>query len=236
MRSCEEFERLLPAYVAGVADQADVADIGEHLAECSPCMNDFQRVVKDLGALKAWRDPVVPEGLSARVLERLVASEDLRRREALGEETAWGAPLQRGLTWAVLSVLTLVVLATMVTAQTAARHDSKRRACANNLHNMAAAIPGDQFLPPLKSRLEALHLRKALDEETRTCPLGDRIAPGQFSNYLLELHGPRFLAGDDPRNHGYSDANVLLNDGTVITITPAQAGLWELLDPYSPGR
>ncbi len=52
----------------------------------------------------------------------------------------------------------------------------------------------------------------------------------------MNLHGPTYLAGDVRSNHRWLDANILLNDGSVITVTPNQAELWDLLDPFSPGR
>ncbi|MCE9582420.1 MAG: zf-HC2 domain-containing protein [Planctomycetes bacterium] len=261
MRSCEDFEKLLPAYVAGVADPVDMADIGEHLAECSPCMNDFQRVVRDLGTLKSWRDAIPPEGLAAGVLEKLASTEDQRRREALGEETSWGEPIQRALTWVMLGAVGLVVLATLVTAQSAVQYESQRRVCADNLRLIGeAAISEGEFQGPLEPRLRKL--RKSLDRSIRECPLGpplvdetpvtlpngEQVSPPKkaelFSNYSLALRGPHYLAGDDRRNHSSDpghqtmgpDANILLSDGSVISVTPAQSVLWELLDPYSPGR
>ncbi len=248
MRSCEDFEKLLPAYVAGIADPADVAEIGEHLGDCEPCMNDFQRVVKDLGTLKAWRDPVPPEGLSARVLEQLVSEEERRRREALGEETSWGEPVQRGLTLAVMGALGVVMLATLVTAQSSARHEQQRRHCADNLRRIGevATVQG-RFTAPLESKALRIELQRSY-AESLVCPvagtLPDQVdgadAPDSrspaWSSYRMNLRGPKYLAGDERANHRWIDANILLDDGSVITVTPAQGGLWELLDPHSPGR
>jgi hypothetical protein len=213
-----------------------VAEIGEHIGDCEPCMNDFQRVVKDLGTLKAWRDPVPPEGLSARVLEQLASAEERRRREALGEETSWGEPVQRGLTWVVLGTLGVVMLATLVTAQSGARYDQQRRACAENLRQIGQAAAADgQLRAPLERGLRS-NLRKPLAKPLLECPLAEPLKTGEWSNYKLDLRGPTYLAGDDRRNHGFVDANLLLSDGSVVTVTPAQAGLWELLDTYSHGR
>ena len=250
MRSCEEFEKLLPAYVAGVADPADVAEIGEHLGDCEPCMNDFQRVVKDLGTLKAWRDPVPPEGLSARVLEQLVSEEERRRREALGEETSWGEPVQNGLTWAVMGVLGVVMLATLVTAQSGARHEQYRRMCAENLRQIGeVATAQGRFVAPLESKALKEELQRSHADANRlVCPVAGKLpehdegpSPAEkrsatWSSYRMNLKGPRYLAGDERANHLWIDANILMDDGSVITVTPAQGGLWDLLDPHSPGR
>lgn len=248
MNTCEDFEKLLPAYVAGVADPADVAEIGEHLGDCTPCMNDFQRVVKDLGALKAWRDPVAPEGLAGRVLERLVSAEEQRRREALGEETSWGEPIQRALTWVVMGALGVVMLATLVTAQSAARYESNRRACAENLRGIGqVAVEQKRLVAPLGDAKFKELLQKD-HSDLLICPIAGKLPaaydedpphPGltpPWSSYRMNLQGPTYLAGDVRANHRWLDANILLNDGSVITVTPGQAGLWELLDPFSPGR
>ena len=236
MRSCEDFEKLLPAYVAGVADSADVAEIGEHIGDCEPCMNDFQRVVKELGTLKSWRDPVPPEGLSARVLEKLASEEERRRREALGEETSWGEPVQRSLSWAVMGALGVVMLATLVTAQSGAKYDQQRRACAENLRQLGQfAVKEGKFSASLERGLRSDPLKEPA-HSLRECPLADPLKPKEWSNYKLDLRGPLYLAGDDRGNHGFVDANMLLSDGSVITVTPSQAGLWELLDTYSRGR
>jgi hypothetical protein len=248
VRSCEDFEKLLPAYVAGIADPTDVAEIGEHLGDCEPCMNDFQRVVKDLGTLKSWREPVPPEGLSARILEQLVSEEERKRREALGEETSWGEPVQRALTWAVLGALGVVMLATLVTAQSGSRHEARRRACADNLKRIGEiAVERKRFIAPLgdkalKDVLIASHADLLLCPVAGALPeYADDSLPAEkrppiWSSYRMNLRGPRYLAGDERANHRWIDGNILMNDGSVITVTPAQGGLWELLDPYSPGR
>ncbi len=248
MNTCEDFEKLLPAYVAGVADPADVAEIGEHIGDCAPCMNDFQRVVKDLGALKAWRDPVAPEGLASRVLERLVSAEENRRREALGEETSWGEPVQQALTWVVLGALGLVMLATLVTAQSAARYESKRRACADNLREIGVVAAAEKRLYAPLGDLKLKDLLEKSHRDALVCPIAGGLPkaseedppreglPPPWSSYRMNLHGPTYLAGDVRSNHRWLDANILLNDGSVITVTPNQAELWDLLDPFSPGR
>lgn len=248
MRTCEDFEKLLPAYVAGIADPADVAEIGEHIGDCEPCMNDFQRVVKDLGTLKSWRDPVPPEGLSARVLEQLVSEEERRRREALGEETSWGEPVQNALTWVVLGAMGVVMLATLVTAQSAARVEQQRRACAENLRQIGElAVARKRFVAPLadaqfKEELVKSHANLLVCPVAGSLPELDEDSPSTdrrslpWSSYRMNLRGPRYLAGDVRANHRWIDANMLMDDGSVITVTPGQGQLWELLDPYSTGR
>lgn len=240
MRSCEDFERLLPAYVAGVAEPADVAEIGEHIADCSPCMNDFQRVVKELATLKSWRDPQPPEGLAARVLERLVTAEADRKREALGEETSWGEPMQRGLTWAVLGLACVIVLACLITASAGISYEDKRRSCASNLNHLGQlaaaknrlAAPMDTFMEQNRSELEEKN------KHALVCPVAGKLpeAAGRtpdeqpWHSYMTHLPGPKYLAGDYRENHKYSDANILMSDGRVIMVTPAQATLWDQLN------
>lgn len=246
MRTCEDFEKLLPAYVAGVADPADVAEIGEHLGDCQPCMEDFQRVVRDLGVLKSWREPVAPEGLPSRVLERLADVEERRKSEVRGAEIAVDEPFQNTLTVVVLSLVAVVMFATLVTAQTAARREEARRACADNLRAIhAVAVAREWAVPPLDRR-EFREVLTRSHQDLLVCPVAGSLPPdaagahgtplAPWTSYRLNLQGPTYLAGDERANHGWTDANLLMNDGTVITVTPAQAGLWQLLDPYSPGR
>lgn len=246
MRTCEDFEKLLPAYVAGVADPADVAEIGEHLGDCQPCMEDFQRIVRDLGVLKSWREPVAPEGLPARILERLADAEERRKSEVRGAEIAVDEPFQSTLTVVVLSLVAVVLFATLVTAQTAARRQEARRACADNLRRIALqAVIHKSFSAPLDRREFRERLIRS-HKDLLVCPVAGALPPdatgahgtplAPWTSYRMNLHGPTYLAGDERANHGWVDANLLMNDGTVITVTPAQAGLWQLLDPYSPGR
>ncbi|MCC6737908.1 MAG: zf-HC2 domain-containing protein [Planctomycetia bacterium] len=247
MRTCEDFEKLLPAYVAGVADPADVAEIGEHIGDCQPCMEDFQRIVRDLGVLKSWREPVAPDGLASRVLERLADAEERRKSEVRGAEIAVDEPFQNTFTVVVLSLIAVVMFATLVTAQTAARREEARRACAENLRQIgvvAVAEPVKRFAAPLETSAFREELLRA-HRELLVCPVAGSLPPAvegargplaPWTSYRLNLPGPTWLACDRAENHGGTDANLLMNDGTVITVTPAQAGLWQLLDPYSPGR
>jgi hypothetical protein len=235
VRSCEDFERLLPAYVAGVAAPDDVADIGEHIAECAPCMNDLQRVIRDLGSLKLWREPGVPDGLAARILERLAGEEERRRREAIGEGAALAEPVHRLLAFGALLMTALVVGALLITAYAGSRYQEKVRTCAENLRQMGIAVRAEHELKaPLGPALESL--RKPLDEKHFICPVKGEPASGKKHSYLLELRGPRYLAGDWRENHGYRDANILMSDGSVVLVTERQASIWQLLDPQSKGR
>lgn len=237
MRSCEDFEALLPAYVAGIVNPGDAQEIGEHIAECSPCLNDYQGVVRDLGSLKFWRESSLPEGLSARILERIVAisEEEARREPAAAEEGGWGEPVQRALTVTGLTLVIVVVAAMLVTASRYARHYDALKACQENLRTIGiAASAAGELRAPLEPRLKALP--KPLNPEAFLCPVAGAPPPGRETSYRLDLPGPRYLAGDWRTNHGEREANILMSDGSVILVTPSQPSLWEVLDPLGPAR
>lgn len=237
MRSCEDFEALLPAYVAGIVNPGDAQEIGEHISECSPCLNDYQHVVRDLGTLKLWRESSLPEGLSARVLERIVAmsEEESRREPADADEGGWGEPVQRALTVSGLTLVIVVVAAMLVTASRYARHYDALKLCQENLRAMGvAASAAGELRAPLEPRLKALP--KPLKPEAFICPVAGAPPEGFQTSYLLDLPGPRYLAGDRRSNHGEREANILVSDGSVILVTPSQPVLWGVLDPGRPAR
>ncbi|NUN50824.1 MAG: zf-HC2 domain-containing protein [Candidatus Brocadiae bacterium] len=235
MRSCEDYEPLLPAYVAGVAEPADVAEIGEHIAECESCTGDLQAVVQDLGLLRAWREPSLPEGLAARILEKIVQVQEARRQVVNSEQIAWGAPLERVLGLAAIFGFAVIVLSVLFTGFAVSRFESRRRGCMDNLRQIGASAAVEGELKP-KLGLRLGKLRKPIEEDRFICPLAPPLLPDQTSHYRLDLAGPLYLGGDWRENHGWRDAHILMADGSVIRVTPGQPGLWNLLDPYHPGR
>jgi len=235
MRTCEDFEGLLPAYVAGIAGPADAQEIGEHLGECEPCMNDFQQVVKDLGALKLWKEAALPEGLGAGILERIVDLAPGPERSTEPPEESWGQPLYGALRAAGLAAVVLVVGTLLLTSYAGTRYWRDQEMCAENLRRIGvAATSGGAMQIPLAEAMK--ELPKPLEKETFLCPVAGEFPPGHDSSYRLELPGPLYVAGDWRSNHRHHDANILLSDGSVIRVTPSQPTFWNLLDPLGPGR
>jgi anti-sigma factor RsiW len=233
MKTDDDFESLRPAYVAGVAGPADAEEIGERLTEDGELMTSFQRVVKVLGALKLWKDPFAPEGLNRRILERVAeisAPTRAKREDAL----SWGEPMTRAMAAVALAATGLAVLSILVTSRASVFQHDRQRACVENLRRVGiAAESAGELRAPVQQHVR--RIARAIEPSTWICPVAGELPPDRDSSYL-DLPGPHALAGDRQRNHRWRDANILMADGTVVTVTPAQKQLWDLLDPSGPGQ
>ena len=80
MRSCEEFELLASLAVDGEASGAEQAELAAHLETCPACRAYFADIQKIHGAF-VRAEIVVPEGLAARVMDRVRETEQERPKE-----------------------------------------------------------------------------------------------------------------------------------------------------------
>ncbi|GAB3207898.1 mycothiol system anti-sigma-R factor [Marinactinospora thermotolerans] len=85
---CSEVLAKVYTYIDGELEEANYAEIREHLDECGPCLEEYglEEAVKKLVAKHCGCDPV-PQDLRAKVLSRIEAARiDLEARETQAAE------------------------------------------------------------------------------------------------------------------------------------------------------
>lgn len=95
MRTCQEYEALISAFLDGELSEAERREIAEHLASCPACRQYFDGLAAMHDAFGQVEEAPVPEGFSARVMARV--------REMPQEEKTKIIPLPSWKRWAALA-------------------------------------------------------------------------------------------------------------------------------------
>jgi anti-sigma factor RsiW len=76
---CEQADKMMSARLDGTLDRADVAHLEEHLATCSACRVEWQRMQALDGLFRSVPMRQAPLGLRAQVMTRIDRREQARR-------------------------------------------------------------------------------------------------------------------------------------------------------------
>lgn len=217
MKSCEEYEALISAFLDGELSEAERSELSEHLPACPACQRYFDDLVAIHDALEQEEVPV-PEGFAEAVMARVGETPQEKAKSKVIRFPRWRR-------WAALAACCAIAAAGLWSARTGGVKTASRMAADSAPERKQSAAQEEGQLPE-----EASYALTALsDDEAEACN-EEPEAPAAYSQANL------YEADSAEPEEAKRAADGTADEALILDSAPPEAAVSGAAAPVPPAE